>query len=69
MHLTVYNVPKGEEDAELHLNADDFPNNTLALRTVSDMFDVEDLCQRDVLFGIPVYLYYYFVQIFQLEGR
>lgn len=39
--LSVYNVPKGQEDAELKLNTDDFQNNTLALRTVSKMFDVE----------------------------
>lgn len=39
--LTVYNVPKGSEQAELRLNSDDFPENTLAMRTVSAVFDWE----------------------------
>lgn len=39
--LTIYNVPKGEEKADLYLNSDEFVNNTLALRTVSHIFDIE----------------------------
>ena len=60
--LTVYNVPKGEEDAELHLNADDFPNNTLALRTVSDMFDVETFVS--VMFCLA-YLYIFIIILYK----
>lgn len=39
--FTIYNVPKGEEEESLLLNEDEFPNNTLAMRTVSHMFDME----------------------------
>ncbi|MDD3218362.1 MAG: hypothetical protein PHC41_06760 [Lachnospiraceae bacterium] len=39
--ITIYNVPKGEEDLTLTLNGEEFPTNTLALKTVSHMFDLE----------------------------
>lgn len=39
--LTIYNVPKGEENAKLCLNGEEFASNTLALRTVSHLFDFE----------------------------
>ncbi|MCI5698913.1 MAG: hypothetical protein MR308_00745 [Lachnospiraceae bacterium] len=52
--LTVYNVPKGEENADLYLNGDEFPGNTLALRTVSHLFDLETFVS--VTFCL-VYLY------------
>ena len=60
--LTVYNVPKGSEDAELRLNADEFPDNTLALRTVSDMFDVETFIS--VMFCLA-YLYVFIIVLYK----
>lgn len=52
--LTIYNVPKGDEQADLYLDKDEFPGNTLALRTVSHGFDVETFVS--VAFCL-VYLY------------
>lgn len=52
--LTIYNVPKGDEQADLYLNEDEFLGNTLALRTVSHGFDVETFVS--VAFCL-VYLY------------
>ena len=60
--LTVYNVPKGNEDADLHLNADEFPNNTLAMLTVSDMFDVETLVS--VIFCLT-FLYVFIIVLYK----
>lgn len=62
--LTVYNVPKGEEQTELHLNSDSFENNTLAMRTVSHMFDWETfisvaLCLA-YLYGFIIILFKFF---------
>lgn len=39
--LTIYNVPKNGEKEKLKLNADEFYTNTLAMRTVSYIFDWE----------------------------
>lgn len=60
--LTVYNVPKGDEKAALSLNEDEFPSNTLALRTVSDMFDVETFAS--VMFCLA-YLYVFIVILYK----
>lgn len=60
--LTVYNVPKSGEDADLHLNTDEFPNNTLAMRTVSDMFDIETFVS--VIFCLT-YLYVFIIVLYK----
>ncbi len=60
--ISVYNVPKGSEDAELHLNTDEFPSNTLALRTISDMFDIETFVS--VLFCLT-YLYVFIIVLYK----
>lgn len=60
--ITVYNVPKGEEDAQLRLNSDSLENNTLAMRTISHMFDVETfIC---VVFCL-LYLYIFVKVLFK----
>lgn len=60
--LTVYNVPKGKEKADLHLNADEFPSNTLALRTISHLFDLETF--GGVTFCLA-YLYIFIAVLFK----
>lgn len=60
--LTVYNVPKGGEDARLRLNSDEFVNNTLAMRTVSHMFDWETFIS--VIF-VLAYLYVFLIVLFK----
>lgn len=60
--LTVYNVPKGEEDVDLRLNSDDFENNTLAMRTVSHLFDWETFFS--VIFTLS-YLYVFIMVLFK----
>ncbi|MCF0121906.1 MAG: hypothetical protein HUJ74_01550 [Lachnospiraceae bacterium] len=55
--LTVYNIPKGNEQAELRLNSDDFSENTLAIRTISTDFDWETFV------GVSFYLLYLYIFI------
>ena len=60
--ISVYNVPKGSEDAELYLNTYEFSSNTLALRTISDMFDIETFVS--VLFCLT-YLYVFIIVLYK----
>lgn len=52
--ITVYNVPKTKETTSLSLDGNDFAKNTLALKTVSTMFDWETFL---VVMVCGLYLY------------
>jgi hypothetical protein len=60
--LTAFNVPKGKEKVKLTLNSDNFDHNTLAMRTVSHQFDVENFIS--VVFAVA-YLYVFIIILFK----
>lgn len=60
--LTIYNVPKGSEQATLWLNDEEFQQNTLALRTFSHMFDWETFV---TVICCLVYLYIFIIILFK----